>query len=272
MKPAFGAPGIQTFFTLPFTLLLLAGSGTTGALAQNTDSTTFMTPASSNVLQYPKGPSLLPGKGPVQTSNDFPQTWAQRHAGWARRGDKDKGAVIFLGDSVIQGWHSLANAFPSIKVANRGIGGDTTRGVLYRLKADVLDLNPKAVVLLIGTNDIGLGGNPEDAADNIKAILLAIRNSNPNMPIIVCKVMPRSDQNQHPADRIKRLNALVEDFVKSRPNFVECDTWSIYADANGDCSKDSFPDLLHPNAAGYAKWAAALKPIFAKLNLGAEKN
>jgi lysophospholipase L1-like esterase len=140
------------------------------------------------------------------------------------------------------------------------------------LKADVLDLNPKAVVLLIGTNDIGLGGNPEDAADNIKAILLAIRNSNPNMPIIVCKVMPRSDQNQHPADRIKRLNALVEDSVKSRPNFVECDTWSIYADANGDCSKDSFPDLLHPNAAGYAKWAAALKPIFAKLNLGAEKN
>jgi beta-glucosidase len=49
-----------------------------------------------------------------------------------------------------------------------------------------------------------------------------------------------------------------------------CDTWSLYADKNGDCPKDEFPDLLHPNAAGYEKWEAALKPIFARLNLPAQ--
>jgi lysophospholipase L1-like esterase len=46
-----------------------------------------------------------------------------------------------------------------------------------------------------------------------------------------------------------------------------CDTWTIFADAHGDAPQDIFPDLLHPNAAGYAKWTAALKPIFAKRNI-----
>jgi lysophospholipase L1-like esterase len=156
-------------------------------------------------------------------------------------------------------------------VANRGIGGDTTRGVLYRLKADVLDLKPEAVVLLIGTNDIGLGGDPDEIADNIRQILLALKSSNPDMPVIMCKVMPRADRDLHPAEKIKKLNAMVETFAKNEPKFTECDTWSIYADENGNCKKEEFPDLLHPNATGYARWAAALKPIFAKLNLGSGK-
>jgi lysophospholipase L1-like esterase len=226
---------------------------------------------SSDGLPYPEDASLLPGKGPAQTWNDFPKVWSQRHAEWQQSRSKEIGAVVFLGDSITQGWNSLANDFPNLQVANRGIGGDTTRGVLYRLKADVLDLKPAAVVLLIGTNDIGLGGDPDEIADNIRQILLALKNFNPDLPVIVCKVMPRADRDLHPAEKIKKLNATVEAFVKSEPKFTECDTWSIYADENGNCKKGEFPDLLHPNRAGYDKWEAALKPIFAKLNLGTEK-
>ena len=258
MKSPFKLRSVLTFLASLSVIVLLAGCKTGGAPARD-------------VSHYPADATVLPGKGPLQTWTGFTNVWADRHAAWRRDTNNETGAVVFLGDSITQGWNSLARVFPDFKVVNRGIGGDTTRGVLYRLNADVLDLKPRAIVLLIGTNDIGLGANPEDVAENIKAILLAIRNSNPNMPVIVCKVMPRSDRNLHAADKIKKLNALVEDFVKSQPNFVECDTWSIYADENGDCSKDVFPDLLHPNAAGYAKWAAALKPIFAGLNLGAEK-
>jgi lysophospholipase L1-like esterase len=225
----------------------------------------------SDVSQYPKDPGSLPGKGPAQTWTDFPKVWAQRHAEWQQSRSNEVGAVVFLGDSITQGWNSLAKDFPNLKVANRGIGGDTTRGVLYRLKYDVLDLKPEAVVLLIGTNDIGLGGDPDDIADNVRQILLALKNSNPKMPVIICKVMPRADRNLHPTEKIKKLNATVEAFAKSEPKFVECDTWSIYADENGSCKKDEFPDLLHPNRAGYDKWEAALKPIFAQLNLGTEK-
>jgi len=137
------------------------------------------------------------------------------------------------------------------------------------LKADVLDLDPKAIVLLIGTNDIGYGAKPEEVADNIEAILQEIKKFNPNLPVIVCEVMPRSDHHQHPAGRIEKLNALVAAAIKNDPQFTLCDTWSIYADKDGNCPKDEFPDLLHPNAAGYDKWAAALRPIFTKLNLGA---
>ena len=181
------------------------------------------------------------------------------------------GAVVFLGDSITEGWKTLAKDFPDLKVVNRGIGGDTTRGVLYRLNADVLALKPAAVVLLIGINDIGLGGKPEDIADNTKAILLELKRSNPHMPVIVCKVMPSSTKQYRPADKIEQLNALVDEIVKANPQCIRCDTWSIYAGPDGDCQKDEFPDLLHPNAIGYAKWANALKPIFAQLNLGAEK-
>jgi lysophospholipase L1-like esterase len=263
MKPAFRHLRAQTVFAFLSVSLLLATGGNSVGLAQNATNTM----AVADVSQYPKDPSALPGKGPAATWSGLPKVWAQRHAEWARTAAQDKGAVVFLGDSITQGWHSLANAFPNIKVANRGIGGDTTRGVLYRLQADVLDLDPRVIVLLIGTNDIGNGAKPEDVADNIEAILQDIKKFNPHLPVVVCEVMPRSDRGQHPADRIEKLNALVAAAIKDDPQFTLCDTWSIYADKNGDCPRDEFPDLLHPNAMGYAKWEAALKPIFAKLNL-----
>jgi lysophospholipase L1-like esterase len=273
MKSTLSISRIRTFFALSFALLLLAGSGTTSVLAQN--ASVAMSPAavSADVSQYPTNEALLPGKGPLVTWNGFPKVWADRHKEWARTAEKDKGAVVFLGDSITQGWHSLANAFPNIHVANRGIGGDTTRGVLYRLKADVLDLNPKAIVLLIGTNDIGYGATPEEVADNIEAILQNIKKFNPNMPVVVCKVMPRSDQKQRFVDGIEKLDALVAAEIKNDPQFTLCDTWSIYADENGGCKKEYFnTDLLHLNATGYTQWTAALKPVLAKLNLGTEKD
>jgi lysophospholipase L1-like esterase len=259
---------------IPFSLIslavafLLIGSGGAFTFAQDANAPAI----AIFVSQYPTNDSLLPGKGPASTWKGLPRVWAQRHAQWMKTAEQDQGAVVFLGDSITQGWNSLARDFPNLKTANRGIGGDTTRGVLYRLNADVLALKPKAVVLLIGTNDIGNGADPDDVADNIINILQAMQKFNPDMPVIVCKVMPRSNGGQHPAEKIEKLNALVENFVKTQPNFHECDTWSIYADANGDCPKDEFPDLLHPNAMGYAKWTAALSPIFNKLNLDAQKS
>jgi len=253
MKSPFKLRFVPIFLTTLSVIVLLAGCST---------------PA-RDVSRYPAdAATVLPGKGPLQTWPGFTNVWADRHAAWQRDTNIENGAVVFLGDSITQGWTTLAKVFPDFKVVNRGIGGDTTRGVLYRMKPDVLALKPSAVVLLIGINDLGLGGKPEVIADNIKAILRALRQSNPHMPIVVCKVMPSKHQL---ADKIKQFNALVDEIVKSNPQCIRCDTWSIYADENGDCKKDEFPDLLHPNAIGYAKWAEALKPIFAQLNLGTEK-
>ena len=63
------------------------------------------------------------------------------------------------------------------------------------------------------------------------------------------------------------LNALYEEAFKNDPKVTFCDTWTLFDDGNGSCKKDEFPDMLHPNAAGYAKWMAELTPIFDKLGL-----
>lgn len=175
---------------------------------------------------------------------------------------------MFLGDSITQEWGGgLGAAFPGVKVANRGISGDTTRGVLIRLQEDVLVLDPAAVVLLIGTNDLEEGATPETIAGNLKLILAAMKKHNPRMPIILCQVFPSSDSMRRPADKIKAVNALYLAAVKNDPQVIPVDTWMLFADANGNAPVAEFPDLLHPNEAGYARWAAALRPLFATLKL-----
>ncbi|MDB6031442.1 MAG: Lipolytic protein family [Verrucomicrobiales bacterium] len=221
-------------------------------------------PELPDFAKWPASTNMFPGAGPLQTADWFQERWKHQRLNWWLNQQKDKGAVVFLGDSITEGWNTLAKDFPGIKVANRGIGGDTTRGVRLRMKEDVEDLNPAAVVLLIGTNDLGLGGKPETVAENIKAILASLREHDPRMPVIVCKVMPRQEEF---SSRIQRLNELVDAAIKGDPEFIRCDTWSIFANQKGAASASEFPDLLHPNIRGNAKWKAALEPIFAQLNL-----
>jgi lysophospholipase L1-like esterase len=207
----------------------------------------------------------FPGKGPIRNADWFRNVWRERRLMAWRNREKDKGAIVFLGDSITQGWGSLARDFPNLKVANRGISGDITRGVLYRLKEDVLDLNPRAVVLLIGTNDIEEKAEPQVIVENIKAILAAMKSHNPKMPVILCKVMPSHPSKSRPAEKIRKLNALVDELVKGDSQIIRCDTWGIFADADGNAKREEFPDLLHPNAAGYRKFAEALRPILSAL-------
>src|SRR5690606_17081269 len=85
-------------------------------------------------FQIPATDDGLPGAGPIRRYDWFKNLWAQRRAAWAGQVERDQGAVVFLGDSITQGWgDSMKNSFPGLKVANRGISGDTTRGVLIRL-------------------------------------------------------------------------------------------------------------------------------------------
>lgn len=219
-------------------------------------------------IQIPATDDGLPGAGPIRRYDWFRKLWTDRRTAWAARIERDRNAVVLLGDSITQGWGEDFSAwFPGTKIANRGISGDTSRGVLIRLKDDVLALHPQAVVLLIGTNDLEEKADPETIAANLKLILAELSRHDPKMPIVLCQVFPSAASKSRPADQIKKLNQSCADAVKGNAQVTLIETWPLFADAKGDAIPAEFPDLLHPNLAGYAKWAAALRPIFATLGL-----
>jgi lysophospholipase L1-like esterase len=251
---------MKTRFLIPFLLAALFVGATSIPLAaqQKNDK--------ANQFKIPATDEGLPGTGPIRRYGWFQKLWQEKRSRWATQVEKDQNAVVFLGDSITQGWgDNLDGSFGNMKVANRGISGDTTRGMLLRLKGDVLALNPKAVVMLMGTNDLEEKAEPETIAANVKLIVDALKKHDAKMPIILCKVFPSSATKSRPAEKIKKVNELCAATVKGDPQIVVLETWRLFADKSGDAQKKEFPDLLHPNKAGYAMWAAAMRPIFATL-------
>lgn len=199
----------------------------------------------------------------------FQKGWTERRSRWSSSVAHDQQAVVFLGDSITEGWgEDCGGSFPGLKIANRGISGDTTRGVLLRLP-DVLALHPAAVVLLIGINDIGCHAAPEMAAANMKLILDAFNRADPRTPVILCQVFPSSAEKKGPASEIKKLNRLYARVAREYVQVSVLVTWHRFANAQDEAKPEEFPDLVHPNAAGYAKWAAALRPVLLKALLSA---
>jgi lysophospholipase L1-like esterase len=218
-------------------------------------------------FEIPASDDGLPGAGPIRRYDWFKNLWKRRRGAWSKQVKQDQGALVFLGDSITQGWgDNMGGAFGGVKGANRGISGDTTRGVLIRLEEDVLSLNPSGVVILIGTNDLEERAEPATIAGNLELIVAALKKHSSRMPIVLCEVMPSSATKKRPADKIKEINKLYKAAVKGDAQITVVDTWTLFANAQGDAKKPEFPDLLHPNKLGYAKWAAALKPILATLD------
>ena len=215
-------------------------------------------------FKLPATDENVPGQGTLRRHGWFQNLWEKRRSAWAKQVQQDQGALVFLGDSITQGWGgNLSKSFPEVKVANRGISGDTTRGVLLRLEEDVLQLNPSGVVILIGTNDLEEGDRADSVAGNLKLIISQLKKHNSKMPILLCQVMPSSATKRRPAGRIREINQKCFAVVRGDPQITVLDTWTLFADTKGDAKKMEFPDLLHPNKAGYNKWAAALRPLLA---------
>ncbi len=245
---------------IAFSMLSLSALIPVGAAAgQDAEAARFALPATDEGL---------PGSGPIRRYDWFRNLWQERREAFARDAEQDRGAVVFLGDSITQGWgNGLAAVFPELRVANRGISGDTTRGVLIRLEEDVLRLDPAAVVLLIGTNDLEEGAEPETIASDLGLVLAALKEGRPDLRIILCQVFPSAASMRRPKEKIQRVNELYLDLARGDPQVMLLETWPLFAGPEGDAIAAEFPDMLHPNAAGYKKWAAALKPALAAWGL-----
>ncbi len=219
-------------------------------------------------LALPSYDNGLPGRGPLRRHTWFQNLWQERRGQWSRSVAADQGAVVFFGDSITHYWEKdMDAAFPGLKWANRGIAGDTTRGLLLRLEHDVLALNPSAIVLLIGTNDIEEGARNDTITRNVELLVERIQDHSRAVPIILNLVFPSSPQKERPRTYISDLNDRYRAAFKGDPQVIILDTWTLFADAEGNAKLEEMPDLLHPNELGYAKWRNALWPLFATLGL-----
>jgi lysophospholipase L1-like esterase len=205
-----------------------------------------------------------PGQGPIRV---FDWMTTNREHFWTRR-EKDQGAVVFAGSSMMGNWKNVAAAFPHLKVANRGIGGDVSRGLLFRFKEDVLDLNPRAVVIAIGSNDLSAHTNPEVVAENVAAIIDLARAHKPGIPIVLCPVAPRENpQSPLKPGALEDYNALITSLGVTKKVAVP-DLRTPFVTPDGKQIPVYFgKDRMHLSSAGYEKLAVVIGAELKKLGI-----
>jgi lysophospholipase L1-like esterase len=170
-------------------------------------------------------------------------------------GDK---RIVFLGDSITDGWR-LNEYFPNRDFVNRGISGQITAEMLDRMKADVIDLKPVAMLVLAGTNDIARGV-PLSTIENNLTMIADLAEYYKIKPLFA-SVLPISDYHKdvnpryemtklRPASSILELNRWMEAFCKQR-HYPYVDYFSQMVDPAGYMKADLADDGLHPNSAGY---------------------
>ena len=167
--------------------------------------------------------------------------------------------VVFFGDSITDIWR-LDESFPGKPYINRGIGGQTTSQMLVRFREDVIDLQPKAVVILAGTNDIAGNTGPisnEDIEANLMSLAELARAH--DIRIIFSSILPVHNYTpesqdffaQRSRDRILALNHWIKDYCVAN-NLVYLDYFDAMVDDKGMLKRDLANDGLHPNKAGFA--------------------
>ncbi len=217
------------------------------------------------ILNYFLQNGVTPGVGPFNTTGLpwFIDGRDHRLAQFETDQAKDQGAVVFFGDSITEHW-DVAKYFPDLKTANRGISGDTTRGMLCRLQDNILNLHPRAVVFLGGINDTWQQpvGTPQTVATNVRSILEGIRQATPRTPVFVCEILPTSGK---PDELIRAINRTVDGVVKEFPNAHRVRTHDRFLNADGKLNASLFNDGTHPSPAGYAVWQAAVAPELEKI-------
>jgi lysophospholipase L1-like esterase len=166
--------------------------------------------------------------------------------------------VVFFGDSITDIW-KLADYFPGKPYINRGIGGQTTPQMLVRFRQDVIDLHPKVIIMLAGTNDIAGNTGPmrnEDIEANYASMAELARVH--GVRLVFSSLLPVHNYTekskdffaQRPQSRILELNTWLKDYC-AKNNLVYLDYFSAMVDDKGMMKKDLSDDGLHPNPAGF---------------------
>ncbi len=205
-----------------------------------------------------------------------PTNWVARHEGFLAEAKQGKFDLVFIGDSITDGWRTKGLAvwnkcYAPRHALNLGIGGDRTQHVLWRIEHGELDsLKPKGVVLMIGTNNTGKekDGSPRnstaEAIGGIRAVVKSIRAKLPESKLLLLAVFPRGAVDAPQRAQVQEINTAIAKLDDGKMiKFL--DIGKVFLAEDGSIPRAIMPDLLHPSAEGYQRWADAMEPTLAAM-------
>lgn len=186
-----------------------------------------------------------------------------------KRPKKGENRVVFMGNSITEGWGNIMpEFFEENPYINRGISGQTTPQMLVRFRQDVVDLQPKAVVILAGINDIAGNTGPSTLdmiADNIQSMAEIARTN--GIKVVIASVLPAYDfpwrPGMEPAPKVVKLNKMLKKYCKQQ-DFVYLDYFTPMADKKDALKAGLGDDGVHPNLKGYQIMAPLAKAAIEK--------
>lgn len=194
-----------------------------------------------------------------------------RHAQFLYRAKQGPVGLLFLGDSITDGWARTGEwtwlNFSRYSPANFGVSGERTENVLWRILNGELDgLHPKVTVILIGTNNVGQvpDEKPEWAANGVKRIVAVVREKIPDTKILLLAVFPRGTRDSALRKSVAEINRLIAPLDDGH-TIRYLDIGAKFLDANGELPPDIMPDKLHPSPKGYEIWYAAMEPLLEEM-------
>lgn len=198
--------------------------------------------------------------------------WKERHERCVAQTKAGGIDLVFLGDSITQGWEGGGKAtwdrlYGARRAANFGFSGDRTEHVLWRLaNGEIVGLDPRLIVIMIGTNNIGHGSStPAQTADGVRAIVAKLLADLPKTKILLLGIFPREDRADGPL-RLKAAEATAgfKDLADGKRVFFQ-DIGHAFVYRDGSLRRFLMPDLLHLSPDGYELWGKAIEPTVERL-------
>ncbi|MDR3634486.1 MAG: platelet-activating factor acetylhydrolase IB subunit [Isosphaeraceae bacterium] len=217
----------------------------------------------------PTAPGQEPKKKAAPESATVPKpregnAWVKMHESFLERAKKGDVDLLFLGDSITQGWGGNGKEvwerfYGPRHAANFGIGGDRTQHVLWRLEnGEVEGIKPKVAVLMIGTNNSGANSGDE-IAEGVEAIVKKLHEKLPETKVLLLAVFPRGEKPNPTREKLAAVNQRIAKLDDGK-TVKYLDIGPKFLNEDGTLSKDIMPDFLHLTSKGYRIWADAIEP------------